>query len=246
MSSLVFVSPERWRHGLFESRAGTERRRRRWRRRRVRVTAAGVWVVYVGWGLGLVCVLCCYSAVFLRIISFVFCLILFLPFLPGRAKKRKSSPPPLNSHSCESECEEKERENEKKRKRIPRSLFSFIISFLSFYVFEGETYQREDPPLRWLPNRMCPSVGPSVCGLSFQQPVLARLDSSSSLPLSLSSSALLCVCVCVEQATTIHLTQSHTNNNKVTERRRTAVKIEIETENLFKTLTGGKGRGALV
>lgn len=128
-----------------------------------------------------------------------------------------------------------------------------VVFFLLLLVFSLSTSlkgkhikEKTRPSVDFQTVCVRPSVGPSVCGLSFQQPVLARLDSSSSLPLSLSSSALLCVCVCVEQATTIHLTQSHTNNNKVTERRRTAVKIEIETENLFKTLTGGKGRGALV
>jgi hypothetical protein len=145
----------------------------------------GVWVVCV-------CVLCCYSAVFLRIISFVFCLILFSPFLPGRAKKRKSSPPPLIRLTVANQNVKRKRENEKREKE-------FRIVFFYYYVFSLSTSLKG----KHIKGRTRPSVDfqtvcvrPSVCGLSFQQPVLARLDSSSS-PLSLSSSALLCVCVCV-------------------------------------------------
>jgi hypothetical protein len=201
------------------------------------VTAAGVWVVYVGWGLGLVCVcvLCCYSAVFLRIISFVFCLILFSPFLPGRAKKRKSSPPPFNFTVANRNVK---REREKREKEFR------IVFFLLLLVFSLSTSLKG----KHIKERTRPSVDfQTVCVRPSVRPSAAYLFNSrcwpDSIPLPLPSlflAAHYCACVCVEQATTIHLTQSHTNNNKVTERR-TAVKIEIETENLFKTLTGGKG-----
>jgi hypothetical protein len=161
----------------------------------VRVTAAGVWVVYVGWGLGCVCVcavllFCC----FLRIISFVFCLILFSPFLPGRAKKRKSSPPPLIRLTVANQNVKRKRENEKREKE-------FRVVFFYYYVFSLSTSLKG----KHIKERTRPSVDfQTVCVRPSVRPSAAYLFNSrcwpDSIPLPLPSlflAAHYCACVCV-------------------------------------------------
>jgi hypothetical protein len=148
----------------------------------------GVWVVCV-------CVLCCYSAVFLRIISFVFCLILFSPFLPGRAKKRKSSPPPLIRLTVANQNVKRKRENEKREKE-------FRIVFFYYYVFSLSTSLKG----KHIKERTRPSVDfQTVCVRPSVRPSAAYLFNSrcwpDSIPLPLSPSLFLaahyCACVCV-------------------------------------------------
>jgi hypothetical protein len=76
----------------------------------VRVTAAGVWVVYVGWGLGLVCVLCVVILLFFCELLVLFLSNFILAVSARKGKEKEIIASAIDSpHSCESECEEKER-----------------------------------------------------------------------------------------------------------------------------------------